>query len=138
MSEAVVGTAQVPFSDHPVLSAAPVDAPAAPQADVIAPSGEGLVFVRTPDGQVHAVPAKDIVDVPATSVSDAPKQSAVAAVAEPQFYVWLANGDVVRVKESDLPAANAGTNAVFGHWQIGDKVYTIVAIYPVEDVVKGA
>lgn len=130
MSDAI-GTAEVPFSDH-----APEVSPAAPAADIVTPSGEGLVFVRTPDGQVHAVPASSIVDVAATAVSDAPKTKAAAAAPEPQYYVWLANGDVKRVKESDLPAQGAGTNAVFGHWQIGNNVFTIVAIYPVEDVVK--
>lgn len=131
MSDAI-GTAQVPFSDHAPDGG---NAPEVPSADVITPSGEGLVFVRTPDGQVHAVPANSIVDVAATSVSDAPKAKAAAAPPEPQYYVWLANGDVKRVKESDLPTP-AGTNAVFGHWQEGSKVYTIIGVYPVEDVVK--
>lgn len=96
-------------------------------------------YVRMPDGSIQAVLTSAIVDathgdgqVP-TAVSDAPKPSAKPAV-EAQFYVWLANGDVKRVKESDLPGVG-GTNAIFGHWQEGNKVFTVVGVYPVEDVV---
>jgi len=54
---------------------------------------------------------------------------------EPQFYVHLANGQVLRVNESDLPS-HAGSNAHNGHWQTGNKVYQVIGIYPVEDIVK--
>lgn len=53
---------------------------------------------------------------------------------KPQSYVWLANGTVKRCYNEDLPATGGGD---FGHWNEGDKVHTIVAVYPVEETVKG-
>jgi len=47
-----------------------------------------------------------------------------------QSYVWLADGSVLRVQNEDLPQ---GGHQTYGHWQRGDKVFLIVAIYPVED-----
>jgi len=47
-----------------------------------------------------------------------------------QSYVWLADGSVLRVRNEDLPPAG---HLTLGHWQRGDKVYLVVAIYPVED-----
>ena len=47
-----------------------------------------------------------------------------------QSYVWLADGTVLRVKNEDLPQ---GGHLTMGHWQRGDKVFQIVAIYPVEE-----
>lgn len=47
-----------------------------------------------------------------------------------QSYVWLADGSVLRVMNEDLPQ---GGHQTLGHWQRGDKVFLIVAIYPVED-----
>lgn len=102
-----------------------------PDPNVSAPLD--YTYVQTPDGQIHAVLTSDIkhvAQVP-TAVSDAPKVDMVPKV-EAQFYVWLANGDVKRVKESDLPTP-AGTNAPYGHWQIGTSVFLIVGVYPVED-----
>lgn len=103
------------------------DAPAAPEYE----------FVRMPDGSIRAVAKSDIQNVSeiqtatqnVTATPQAPK-------VEAHFYVWLADGSVERVKESDLPGT-AGANAQFGHWQREDKVYQIVAVYPVEDIVKG-
>lgn len=91
-------------------------------------------FVRLPDGSIRAVPKADIREVPETATQDAPA-TVMVPVEDPHFYVWLANGDVIRVKESDLPGS-AGTNAAHGHWQKDGNVYLIVAVYPVEDKVK--
>lgn len=54
--------------------------------------------------------------------------------AENQFYVWLSNGSVKRVDASDVQSVTAP----YGHWQSGNKVYEIVAVYAVEDTVKDA
>lgn len=54
--------------------------------------------------------------------------------AEAQYYVWLSNGSVKRVNASDVQS----TTHPFGHWQSGNNVYQIVAVYPVEDTVKDA
>jgi hypothetical protein len=91
-------------------------------------------FVRI-GGQVRAIRKSSVSDEPETATQNIPK-SAMAEVVDPHFYVWLADGNVIRVKQSDLPVA-AGTNAAFGHWQIEDKVFQIVNVYPVEDIVKG-
>ena len=55
---------------------------------------------------------------------------------EPQSYVWLADGSVVRAYDADLPAGG-GTGTPHGFWQRGDKVYQVVGVYPVESVVEG-
>lgn len=69
------------------------------------------------------------------SKSDAPKPKVVEED-KPQSYVWLADGRVLRANDEDLPGP-AGHGNAHGHWQDGDKVYQIVAVYPVEIDVKG-
>jgi hypothetical protein len=96
----------------------------------------GFEYVRLPNGTVVAVPKGDVQEVPETATQAMPK-AALVEVVDPHFYVWLANGDVIRVKQSDLPAP-AGNSAQFGHWQIDDKVFLVVNVVPVEDIVKGA
>lgn len=86
-------------------------------------------------GKLRAVRKADIQDEPETATQAVPK-TAMVEVVDPHFYVWLANGTVIRVKQSDLPAP-AGTNAPFGHWQQEDSVFQIVNVVPVEDKVKG-
>lgn len=56
--------------------------------------------------------------------------------ARPQSYVWLANGDVKRCFDEDLPGG-AGNANQHGFWQENGKVYQIVGIYPVEDNAEG-
>lgn len=93
---------------------------------------EQFVFVEMPDGSVKAVPRNQIHEAPAaTDAPDVPKASAMPPE-ERHFYVHLANGEVKRAKESDLPAAG-GTNAHFGHWQQGGKSHYVIGIYPVEE-----
>ena len=50
--------------------------------------------------------------------------------AETQSYLWLADGRVLRVRNEDIPSRG---HLSLGHWQIGDKVFQVVAIYPVEE-----
>lgn len=49
-------------------------------------------------------------------------------------YVHLANGDVERVNEKDLPVAS-GTNATMGHYEKNGHSYLVIGVYPVEDAV---
>ena len=93
-------------------------------------------YVRLPNGSIRAVPKADIEDVPETATQTVPK-AAMVEVEDPHFYAWLANGDVIRVKQSDLPPA-AGADAQYGFWQIDDKVFQIVNVFPVESKVKGS
>lgn len=93
---------------------------------------DDYVFVEMPDGSVRAVLKTDVKQ---TYKSEAPVAEMVE-VEEAEFYVHLANGEVVRVKESDLPAS-AGTNATDGFWQKDGNVYLVIAVYPVEHKAEG-
>lgn len=97
-------------------------------------NADDFEYVRV-GGVVRAIPKTAVHDEPETATQAIPK-AAMVEVVDPHFYVWLADGNVIRVKQSDLPAP-AGTNALNGHWQIDNKVFLIVGIYPVEDIVKG-
>lgn len=77
---------------------------------------------------------RDVAPVQVTK-SDAPKQE-THEDEKPQSYVHLASGQVVRAYNEDLPGSAGAQNAL-GHWQIGNKVYEIIGIYPVETTVKG-
>ena len=127
----------IPTSDPftvPADEAPPVDpTPANDTPDVV--DDNPYTYVKGPDGVIRAVLKSDVHDAPATETQNI-LPATLAVVPEQQFYVHLANGDVVRVKEKDLPAS-AGTNATNGHWQRDDKVYLIIGVYPVEDIVKG-
>jgi len=56
-------------------------------------------------------------------------------IAEPQSYVHLADGTVLRVNDTDIPAS-AGAGNPNGFWQRGNKVFHVVGVYPVETVVE--
>jgi hypothetical protein len=117
------------FSDVPATEAqTPPDVKPSPA--VAAP--DGFTFERQADGSVHAVPTA--ATAATLDVSDAPKPAAANAAPEAQFYVHLANGEVKRVKETDLPASG-GTNAPYGYWQSGRSVILIIGVYPTEDTV---
>jgi hypothetical protein len=103
-------------------------------ADVDDFNADDFEYVRI-NGVVRAIPKASVADEPETATQAIPK-SALVEVVDPHFYVWLADGNVIRVKQSDLPTP-AGTNAAYGHWQIDNKVYQIVNVVPVEDNVKG-
>jgi hypothetical protein len=60
------------------------------------------------------------------------KTREVAEEVKPQSYVWLANGEVVRAYNEDLPGS-AGNAHPFGFWQKDGNVYQIVGVYPTED-----
>jgi hypothetical protein len=107
---------------------ATVDVPATPQEPT---PPVDYVYVEMPDGTYKAVPRSEVT--PRTSTQDSP---AVVANKEPEaeYYVWLADGSVERVKESDLPSGH-GSNNPFGHWQRKDKVLSVVGVYPVETTV---
>lgn len=48
-------------------------------------------------------------------------------------YVHLANGDVVRVKEENLPGHfGADQTAPYGHYETGGHVHVVTGIYPRE------
>lgn len=66
-----------------------------------------------------------------TSKSEAPKRK-VEEDKVPQSYVWLANGEVLRANDEDLPGS-AGHMNPHGYWQKDGSVYLIVAVYPCED-----
>lgn len=68
-----------------------------------------------------------------TATQDLP-ESQEEENAEPQSYVHLGNGTVLRVNDKDLPAP-AGAGAPNGFWQQGNKVHHVIGIYPVESTV---
>lgn len=62
----------------------------------------------------------------ARSEANKPKEAKPA-----EFYVHLANGEVVRVKEDDVPTS-AGTNATNGYHTKDGNVFFVTGVYPVE------
>jgi len=54
---------------------------------------------------------------------------------EPQSYVHLADGSVLRCKDSDIPVGG-GTGTPHGFWQSKNKVLQVIGVYPVETVVE--
>lgn len=121
--------AEVPAQDQDHDSAG--DAAASNDIDDFNP--DDFEYVRI-DGVVRAIPKASVQEQPETATQPALK-AAMVEVIDPHFYVWLADGKVIRVKQSDLPAP-AGSNAQYGHWQIDNKVFLIVNVVPVEDIVK--
>jgi hypothetical protein len=75
-----------------------------------------------------------------TAPSQPTKQDLPAKVAEesyePQSYVHLADGTVLRCYDADLPAGG-GTGTPHGFWQRDNKVYQVIGVYPVESTVEG-
>lgn len=98
-----------------------------------APEEQEYIFVKMPNGAVVPVLKSDVHDAPSTEKQDAPAKFSVP-VREEQYYVHLADGTVVRVNESDLPS---GVDSPGGrHWQRGNKVFSVIGVYPVETVVS--
>lgn len=87
------------------------------------------------DGQPVKPVQREHVSPTKTSKSDAPKPEPKEED-KPQSYVWLNDGQVLRVDDEDLPGS-AGHGNAHGHWQIGNKVYNIVSVYPVETTLEG-
>lgn len=67
------------------------------------------------------------------SVSETPKPKPEKN-SEPKSYVHLADGTVLKCKNTDLPIGSG--DAPFGHWQRGNSVFLIIGVYPVEDIVE--
>jgi hypothetical protein len=59
------------------------------------------------------------------------QRDSTRASEDPELYAHLSNGEVVRVRESELPGA-AGSNALHGYWKQDGKVHHIIGVYPVE------
>lgn len=130
---------QPEFSESTPAETVPVTVSQTPVADTTevpeaSPSGEDYVFVKMPNGAVVPVLKSEIHETPTTVSQDRPAKFS-EPVPEEQFYVHLANGEVLRVNQSDLPEGTS-TNAPMGHWQQGNKVHTVVGVYPVETIVK--
>jgi hypothetical protein len=86
------------------------------------------VFVTFPDGKLHAVPRADVEASNAlTNLPAAPKKAAKEA----EFYAHLANGDVVRLKASQLPEF-AGAQNPHGFHIADGHAHMVVGVYPVE------
>jgi len=68
--------------------------------------------------------------VPAGLATQDKPEPVVDDTAADESYVWLADGSVLRVANADVPQ---GGHLTLGHWQRGDKVFQVVAVYPVED-----
>lgn len=73
------------------------------------------------------------------SASKLSKQDKPAVVEEdngnPQFYVHLANGEVKRCEEEDLPQSG-GSNAPHGFWVENGKAHYVTGVFPAETEVK--
>lgn len=97
-----------------------------PTPEFVEPKSE-----ESPDVQVmpKAAASADVVtqDVPVSKTKEAE---------EPQSYVHLADGTVLRVLDKDIPVG-AGTGSPYGFWQRENKVYHVIGVYPVETVVEG-
>jgi hypothetical protein len=91
---------------------------------------EGHSVVRLPDGSLTVVSNEQIKTL--NAAADAAAQAAAdEPEPETEYYVWLADGSVVRVKETDLPG-HAGTNALHGFFKRDGFNFVIVGVYPVE------
>ena len=91
----------------------------APEPEVKAPEPEKGTSVKAADSSTQTVSKQDRPEV---------KESENT---EPQFYVHLANGEVMRCVAEDLPAPG-GSNAVHGFWQKGTKSFQVIGVYEVE------
>jgi hypothetical protein len=83
------------------------------------------IYVQLPDGTYRAIRKSQVQQV---GVSDAAGNPEVPVQ---DVYVHLANGDVERVAENELPGS-AGTNAQHGHFVKDGHTHTIIGVYPVE------
>lgn len=95
-------------------------------APTIGEVGDDYVYVTYPDGSVHAVARAKVF---ATEKQNLPAKAEDEP--ERQYYVHLANGEHLRVAESDLPQ-KAGHDAPNGYWQRGNESHYVVGVYPVE------
>lgn len=118
--------AEAPAVEAPAVEAEKAETPAVESVD-------DFVFVKMPSGAIVPVPKSSVQTVEETVKQDAAHKFS-EPIPEAQFYVHTANGDVMRVNESDLPEGH-GSNAPFGHWVKDGKVHTVIGVYPVESVI---
>lgn len=108
----------------------PANAPLPDDAHVdtmVDSSPEAWTYFRNPDGTIDRVRTADIQD--ALPLGAAKPQEMPEA--EEEFYIHLANGEAIKVKGADLPAA-AGTNALNGFYEKDGNVYQVIGVYPAE------
>lgn len=124
----------LPTDDDAIDASAQKAADAVSLPDQNAPSGpvpsdDEYVIVKTRDGfeKMSRADFDAAISAQNTTPSAAPDKPAE----EEEFYVHLANGDVERVKRSELPGP-AGTNAVYGYLIKDDAAHHIVGVYPAE------
>jgi hypothetical protein len=88
-----------------------------------------MLYVKNEDGSFSEAPADAV-----PAVQDAPTPTPPEDT-EPEVYVHLADGSVLRMPESEAPAAS-GTNAPQGHVTRDGKTFLVIGVYPVETEVK--
>ena len=92
----------------------------------------------TLDGAVSAPPQAAADPDYAKYLEWKKQQEALAAAqakanAPAEYYVWLADGDVVKVKADDFPVSLTVDH--LGHYEKNGHSYRVVAVYPVEEKV---
>lgn len=109
------------------------DAPAdnTPDAPATVPETnyDDYVYVRFPDGSLHAVPKDQILST--NGMGGFENVAAPVDESKEEFYLHLADGSVERVKGRDLPVAS-GTNAPNGYYIRDSKAYYVTGVFPVE------
>jgi hypothetical protein len=99
----------------------PAKSSSSPASTETADDGVEYVTITDANGATYRIPK---------SMADESRKEKEADK-EPEFYVHLANGDVVTVSESELPTAS-GSNAVHGYWDIEGVPHLVIAVYPAE------
>lgn len=93
----------------------------------------------TPNGAASAPPQAAGADPDYAKYLEWKKQQEALAAAQAkanapvEYYVWLADGDVVRVKADDFPVSLTVDH--LGHYEKNGHSYRVVAVYPVEEKV---
>jgi hypothetical protein len=82
--------------------------------------------VRLADGSLVVVANDEIKSLNAAAAAQPEEPEA-----EAEYYLWLADGSVERVKESEVPG-HAGTNALHGYFKRDGSNFVIVGVYPTE------
>lgn len=89
---------------------------------------DDFVFVQMPDGSVRAVSRAELTVLKG---EDKPEPENL----DPDVYVHLADGSVVRIPTSEVPSA-AGSNAPNGYFIRDGKAFIVTGVYPVESTHK--
>lgn len=99
-----------------------------PAPEASSPEANEYVFVELPNGDIRAVHKSEIRK---SLAGFGQEQTPVPLDEDPEVYAHLANGDVVRLKTSELPGS-AGTNAQHGFLEKDGNVHYVIGVYPVE------